>query len=126
MLAQLLYCTPEIIAWGVLATSLISSFELSLPCKGKVLYLKVIYHFLYGINNYVLIWGDWLSCDPLSAPSCGNFDYLSQIYSYYIRGDRSPLICIIPQLKVTSMYCHNESTHFDYYRFMEVIMNMQM
>ena len=27
--------------------------------------LKVIYHSLYGINNYVLIWGDWLSCDPL-------------------------------------------------------------
>ena len=27
--------------------------------------LKVIYHPLYGINNYVLIWGDWLSCDPL-------------------------------------------------------------
>ena len=20
---------------------------------------------LYGMNNYVLIWGDWLSCDPL-------------------------------------------------------------
>ena len=28
-------------------------------------YLKVIYHPLYGMNNYVLIWGDWLSCDPL-------------------------------------------------------------
>ena len=27
-------------------------------------YLKVIYHPLYGMNNYVLIWGDWLSCDP--------------------------------------------------------------
>ena len=24
-------------------------------------YLKVIYHPLYGMNNYVLIWGDWLS-----------------------------------------------------------------
>ena len=23
--------------------------------------LKVIYHPLYGMNNYVLIWGDWLS-----------------------------------------------------------------
>ena len=22
-------------------------------------------HLLYGMNNYVLIWGDWLSCDPL-------------------------------------------------------------
>ena len=27
--------------------------------------LKVIYHPLYGMNNYVLIWGEWLSCDPL-------------------------------------------------------------
>ena len=27
--------------------------------------LKVIYHPLYGMNNYVLIWVDWLSCDPL-------------------------------------------------------------
>ena len=27
--------------------------------------LKVIYHPLYGMNNYILIWGDWLSCDPL-------------------------------------------------------------
>ena len=26
--------------------------------------LKVIYHPLYGMNNYVLIWSDWLSCDP--------------------------------------------------------------
>ena len=25
--------------------------------------LKVIYHPLYGMNNYDLIWGDWLSCD---------------------------------------------------------------
>ena len=25
-------------------------------------YLKVIYYPLYGMNNYVLIWGDWLSC----------------------------------------------------------------
>ena len=30
-----------------------------------ILILKVIYHPLYGMNNYVLIWGDWLSCDPL-------------------------------------------------------------
>ena len=27
--------------------------------------LKVIYHPLYGMNNYVHIWGDWLSRDPL-------------------------------------------------------------
>ena len=31
----------------------------------KFLVLKLIYHPLYGMNNYVLIWGDWLSCDPL-------------------------------------------------------------
>ena len=31
----------------------------------NLLHLKVIYHPLYGMNNYVLIWGDWLSCDPL-------------------------------------------------------------
>ena len=28
-------------------------------------YLKVNSHLLYGMNNYVLIWGNWLSCDPL-------------------------------------------------------------
>ena len=33
-----------------------------------MLELKVIYHPLYGMNNYVLIWGDWLSCDPLRGP----------------------------------------------------------
>ena len=32
----------------------------SIKCR-----LKVIYHLLYGMNKYVLIWGDWLSCDPL-------------------------------------------------------------
>ena len=64
--------------------------------------LKVIYHPLYGMNNYVLIWGDWLSCDPLRGSHdsqshhirkhlCPILIYLSQIYSYYIRGDRSPL-----------------------------------
>ena len=34
--------------------------------EGKVAkLLKVIYHPLYGMNNYFLIWGDWLSCDSL-------------------------------------------------------------
>ena len=28
-----------------------------------IFYLKVIYHPLYSMNNYVHIWGDWLSCD---------------------------------------------------------------
>ena len=62
---------------------------------------KVIYHPLYGMNNYVLIWGDWLSCDPLrgshdsqSPPTLvphlvATLIYLSQNYSYYIRDDSS-------------------------------------
>ena len=68
--------------------------------------LKMIYHPLYGMNNYVLIWGDWLSCDPLRRSHDSQSPhirktlvphlvailiYLSQIYSYYIRGDRSSL-----------------------------------
>ena len=60
--------------------------------------LKVIYHPLYGMNSYVLILGNWLSCDSQSpqkentcAPSCGNFDLFVTKISYYIRGDRSPL-----------------------------------
>ena len=32
--------------------------------------LKVIYQPLYGMNDYVLIWGDWLSCDPLKRVTC--------------------------------------------------------
>ena len=70
------------------------------------LHLKVIYHPLYGMNNYVLIWGDWLSCDPLRGSHdspitpyketlvphlVATLIYLSQIYSYYIRGDMSHL-----------------------------------
>ena len=27
----------------------------------------MIYHPLYGMKNYSLIWGDWLSCDPLTG-----------------------------------------------------------
>ena len=70
--------------------------------------LKVIYHPLYGMNNYVFIWGDWLSCDPhrgshdsqsphtpyketLVPHLVATLIYLSQNYSYYVRGDRSPL-----------------------------------
>ena len=30
-------------------------------CIWYMFILKVIYHPLYGMNNYVLIWGDWLS-----------------------------------------------------------------
>ena len=71
--------------------------------------LKVVYHPLYGINNYVLICGDWLSYDPLrgsydsQSPHIGKhlflvatLIYLSQIYSYYIMGDRSFLNDDIP------------------------------
>ena len=61
------------------------------------------------MNNYVLIWGesrDRLSCDPLRESHdsrsphirkklvphlVASLNYLSQIYSYYIRGDMSPL-----------------------------------
>ena len=32
---------------------------------GLLSLLKVIYQPLYGMNNCVLRWGDWLSCDPL-------------------------------------------------------------
>ena len=71
-------------------------------------FLKVIYHPLYGLNNYVLIWGDWLSCDPLRGLHdhpiyketlvphlVATLIYFSQIYSYYIWGDRSPLARVI-------------------------------
>ena len=61
---------------------------------------------LYGVIGYhvTLIWGDWLSCDPLHGRPITPYKetlvphlvatliYLSQIYSYYIRGDMSPLI----------------------------------
>ena len=65
----------------------------------------MIYHPLYGKNNYVLIWGDWLSCDPLRgshdsqshhmrkhyAPSCGNVDlFVTNLFILY-KGDMSPL-----------------------------------
>ena len=57
------------------------------------------------MHNYVLIWGDWLSCDPLRESHdveniyketlvphlVTTLIYLSQNYLYYIRGDRSPL-----------------------------------
>ena len=31
----------------------------------SVMIFKVIYHPLYGMNKYVFIWGDWISCGPL-------------------------------------------------------------
>ena len=70
------------------------------------------------MNYYVLIWGNWLSCDPLRGSHDTNHPiygvigyhvpitpyketlvphlvatliYLSQNYSYHIRGDRLPL-----------------------------------
>ena len=33
----------------------------------------------YGMNNYVLIWGDWLSCDPLRG-----WSHDSQTYLHFI------------------------------------------
>ena len=51
------------------------------------------------LANHSIYGGDWLSCDPLPTPYketlvphlVATLIYLSQIYSYYIRGDRSPL-----------------------------------
>ena len=58
------------------------------------------------MNNYVLIWGDWLSCDPFRGshytqsphirkhfcPSCGNFDlFVTKLFIPY-KG-RSPSMC---------------------------------
>ena len=67
------------------------------------LVLKVIYQPFYGMNNYVLIWCDWLSCDPLRGSYretivphlVATMINLSQIYSYYTKGDRSPLTMIL-------------------------------
>ena len=51
---------------GVIVEAEIPLSEINRQTAVTVLYcLKVIYHPLYGMNNYVLIWGDWLSCDPL-------------------------------------------------------------
>ena len=55
--------------------------------------LKVIYHPLYNMNNFVtnklklpqdgfLIWGDWLSCDSLR----GSHDSQSPPYNYGVIG----------------------------------------
>ena len=54
------------------------------------------------IANHPIYGGGWLSCDPLRGPITpyketrvphlvATLLYLSQIYSYYIRGDGSPL-----------------------------------
>ena len=60
--------------------------------------LKVIYHPLYGMTNYVLIWRGWHDSqsptpykETLVPHLVATLIYLSQNYSYYIRGDRSPL-----------------------------------
>ena len=45
----------KVLLWG----------ELLIHCITAFMNLKVIHHPLYGMNNYVLIWGDWLSCDRL-------------------------------------------------------------
>ena len=51
------------------------------------MYLKVIYHPLYGMNNFVLIWGDWLSCDLLR----GSHDSQSpHIYKFVTNKSKLP------------------------------------
>ena len=63
------------------------------------------------IANHPIYGGDWLSCDPLRGSHdpitpyketlvphlVATLIYISQIYSYYIRGDRLPLKCYIRQ-----------------------------
>ena len=46
----------------------------------NVYILKMIYHPLYGMNNHSLIWGDWLSCDPLR----GSHDSQSPMIGYHV------------------------------------------
>ena len=43
---------------------------------GKIYTIKVIYHPLYGMNNYVLIWGYWLSYDPLRGSHDGQSPHI--------------------------------------------------
>ena len=78
--------------------------------------LKVIYHPLYGMNNYDLIWGDWLSCDPLKEilmpHLVATLIYLSQIYSYYIRGDMSPLISNTQPSQIQLEMSGNKTLHY--------------
>ena len=50
------------VAWGVCKHNNVKYSEM---INVVMTTLKVIYHPLYGMNNDVLIWGDWLSCDPL-------------------------------------------------------------
>ena len=51
--------------WLPMKGSLVRLWKMFPTCRCLIWYLlKVIYHPLYGMNNYVLIWGDWLSCDP--------------------------------------------------------------
>ena len=40
--------------------------------------LKVIYHPLYSMINYVLIWGDWLTCDPLRGSHDSQSPHISK------------------------------------------------
>ena len=48
---------------------------------------------LYGVIGYhvTLSEGHMIANHPICAPSCGNFDLFVTIFSYYIRGDMSPL-----------------------------------
>ena len=51
--------------WPANATHNFKCIKIGKPfCwTGQFGYLKMIYHPLYGMNNYVLIWGDWLGSE---------------------------------------------------------------
>ena len=76
------------------------------------------------IANNRIYGGDWLSCDPLRGSHdnpitpyketlvphlVATLIYLSQIYSYYVRGDRSPLRCENNVILYSDAYMSNYS-----------------
>ena len=88
-----------------------------IPCKhGECIHtlLMVIYHPLYGMNYYVLIWGDK---ETLVLHLVATLIYLSQNYSYYIRGDRSPLkvgmLCLLYTFAAGTVYIYGFNNVLD-------------
>ena len=61
--------------------------------------LKVIYHPLYGMNKYVLIWSDWLSCDqnfriahlPVTRDIKTKFLYYFLFFYMHVRNKKSKI-----------------------------------
>ena len=47
-------------------------------------FLKVIYHPLYGMNNDVLIWGDWQSCDLLRGSQDSQSPHIKKWQLWFI------------------------------------------